>query len=141
MKKNLHHAEIDAFLDDLWEFPLIEEQQWNTWEKNHPSLVHNGLGDPLPSGFQVFLTSQGVDQEEFQRLIANVVEVVFSSFYGAADDASSWDYLKAVLKIADQTGISPPPLGVFLTSRFADRFGWGRKITPAERKEWRALEY
>src|SRR6266581_2645942 len=82
----LHHIEIELFLEDLWEFPLIESDRWDQWEQGHPPLVHTALGDDWPVGFEDFLGSRKLKQQEFRYLIENVTEIVFGSFYGATDN-------------------------------------------------------
>ena len=139
-RHNLRHPAIDAFLDDLWEFPIVEHQTWDDWEKHHPALVQTALGDPWPAGFEAFLKAQGTQPDEFRHLLGYVVEIVFSSFYVAADDDSSFGYLSEVLKIAANSGINPPPFEVLSGSRFADRGGWGTQMTTTERNAWRVLK-
>jgi hypothetical protein len=137
--QNLHHSEIDAFLDDLWEFPLITSERWDEWEKNHPPLVETALGNAWPIGFEDYLETQGARPEEFRRLISSVAEIVFSSFYGAADDAFSLKCLSEVLKMAQDRAVEPPPPAGFSQSRFVDGAGWGNPITPSVRDSWRAF--
>lgn len=138
-KFELHHVEIDAFLDDLWEFPLVDERRWNEWEQGHPQLVGAALGDAWPAGFKEFLNAHHIDPESFRELLSNVAEIVFGSFYGAAEDVPSMEYLLAVLKVAEQSGIRPPPSRCFADSRFAHCHGWGKKLTAPERDAWRVL--
>ena len=138
-KHNLRHPLIDSFLDDLWEFPVVGSERWDDWENNHPELVGTGLGDPWPTGFEAFLNAQAIDLEQFRHLISSVVEIVFSSFYGASDNNFSLKCLSEVLKMVNVCGINPPPAEVFRGSRFADRAGWGNQMTVTERDAWRAV--
>ena len=133
----MRRPEIDAFLDDLWEFPIIDHHRWDEWEKRHPALVNTALGDPWPAGFEEFLNARGMSAKEFRSLIGDVVEIVFSSFYGAADDVSSLKFLSRVLNTAEVAGVHLPSLEVFGGSRFVDRGGWGKQLTLAERNAWR----
>jgi hypothetical protein len=135
----LVHVEIDKFLDDLWVFPLVDSDRWDQWENAHPTLVHVGLGDLWPDEFEKWLTTHHVDPQHFRRLLGNVVEVVFSSFYGAADDKLSLEYLLEVLAIVAEVGVNPPPLAKFGCSLFVDGHGWGRRLSAEERDGWREI--
>jgi hypothetical protein len=121
----LDHPVIDAFLDYLW-------------EENHPLLVHVALGDEYPGWFAEFLEENGIPADEFRQLLASVAEIVFGSFYAAADDRGSLKDLNNVLNIVQEYGISPPPLKRFADSRFCDGHGWGLPLTRIVRDEWRA---
>jgi hypothetical protein len=128
---------IDKFLDDLWEFPLAYGQRWAEWEEHHSELVYSGLGDPLPVGLEPVLKARGIDPGEFHRFVSDVMEIVFSSFYGAADSDFSYKCLAAVIEVTRREGIELPPLGRFSGSKFADRAGWGEPIAQEERDAWR----
>jgi hypothetical protein len=138
-KSGLHHREIDAFVEDLWEFPIVDHHRWDEWENHHPPLVNTALGDPWPSGFDEFLISREMNPIEFRRLLGDVADIVFSSFYGAADDLFSLACLSRVLQVTTDVGVVPPLLAVFEGSRFTDRGGWGKRTTIVERDTWRAV--
>ena len=140
-KLGLQHVEIERLLDDLWEFPVDNvRERWDEWEHGHPVLLYVGLGDAWPEGFEEFLRSNNVDPDDFRPLITGVVEVVFSSFYAAADDKESMEHLRNVLTIVTAVGVEPRPLERFASSRFADGHGWGKPLTITERDEWRGTE-
>jgi hypothetical protein len=139
-KNDLAHPAISSFLDDLWEFPVIDSERWNEWESNHPELVLAALGDKWPQAFGTFLVAHGVGAVEFRTLLQNLVEIVFSSFYGAADDYQSYECLRKVVVITTEDGADLPPLAPFQISLFADRGEWGRQLTVAERDSWRQLK-
>jgi hypothetical protein len=133
----LRHRAIDDFLNDLWEFPIIDNDRWENWEKNHPELVATALGAEFSDEFAEFLKNRGQRPEEFRSLISSVVEIVFSSFYGAADNALSMRFLRDVQHKAHELGIVVPPPAIFSQSLLADKSGWGRLITADTRDAWR----
>jgi hypothetical protein len=136
--RGLDHPVITEFLDDLWRFPVISDlKEFGQWERSHPPLVYVGLGDEFPVDFEVFLAESHVSPIEFRELLGCVVQIVFSSFYGASDNANASRFLNRVLEITKGYGVSPPPIERFSASRFADRHGWGNRLSPAERDSWR----
>jgi hypothetical protein len=142
--KGLRHLSINAFIDDLWEFPIVEHDRWEDWKNNHPPhppLVSTALGDPWPAGFEGFLRAQAVSATEFRRLTSSLAEIVFSSFYGAADDDFSLKCLMDVLTMASDCGINPPPAGAFSASQFIDRGGWGKPMTATDRDAGRSIKW
>jgi hypothetical protein len=135
----IDHPAVGAFLDHLWAFPAISGyEEFRPWEKNHPSLIHVALGDEYPRWFREFLESTGIPADEFRELIGNVVEIIFGSFYGAADNRGSLKCLRKVVSIVRKHGITAPPRKRFANSRFRDGCGWGIPLTMLERDKWRA---
>jgi hypothetical protein len=139
--RKIDHPAITAFLDDLWEFPIISNPvQFGKWQESHPTLVAVALGDDYPIEFEEFLVENLVSPVEFRDLLANVVEIIFSSFYVASDNGVALQFLDSVLTIVRKHGVISPPKERFAASRFCDRHGWGQPLTPLERDIWRAEE-
>lgn len=138
-KCELVHPAIAALLNDLWEFPVVDELRWDEWEDNHPDLIGVALGDDWPPSFESFLADRSVDPLRFRELLENLVEIVFGSFYAAAEDEASFQHLGKVMEIVGASGIPAPPFVYFAESRFTDRGGWGKQMTTVERDAWRNL--
>lgn len=133
----LQHIEIDKFVDDLWEYPVIIYHKWADWEDGHPGLYHAAYGETWPAGFESFLESKGVNPKEFRELIWDVVAIVSTSFYAASDNHASCLHLRKLIKSVAAAGVAPLSSRLFVESRFADRNGMGKNITAAQRNEWR----
>jgi len=135
----LHSPSIQSFLDYMWEWPLrMTPAELTEWESRRTDLVETGLGDPVPDDVRAVLQKRGIDESEFQSLVESTVEIIFGSFYGAAEDERSLAYLTQVVSICARRGIRPPPLSVFAASRFEDRDGWGHDLSIQEGDRWRA---
>ena len=80
---------------------------------------------------------QNFSATEFRQLLANVVEIIYGSFYAAADNQGSLRHLEAVLQYAAQHGVQPPAASLFINSLFVDEHGWGKKLSEEERDAWR----
>lgn len=149
-KFGLHHPAITAYLDDLWEYPLVDQSRWSQWYNNHPALVETAtqfdMGYELeeinwPNGFVEFLRSHGKEPDRFLLLIGSITEIVFGSFYSAVVEQDSWERLCQALKITEAAGIVTPPASAFQASLVGDDHGWGKRITKEQRDSWRGLEW
>jgi hypothetical protein len=122
----------------MWEWPLnIGQGDFEAWEAQQPELVEMGLGYEMPADVSAVLQTQRVDQVEFRSLVEAIVEIIYYSFYAAADNEVSLNYLSQVFLICRQRGVQPPPLEVFAQSRFNDGHGWGAPLSMEQRDCWR----
>lgn len=137
--KGLTGPPFNVFLNHLWEVPVTDS--FPKWEGQYNDLLAFGLGDPLPPEMVPMLRDAGVSEELFRRLIGNTIEIVYGSLYAASDNSGSLRQLSDVLLMCQAAGISPPPLRWFATSRFTQRQGWGKKLSPQQRDEWRFTDY
>jgi uncharacterized protein (DUF433 family) len=137
----LAHAELSAFVDYLWEFPVVisncTPETFVQWEQGGPSLLDVRPSDPLPPGIEAAVLRAGLSPQEFRDLLFHVVQIVWGSFYAASDDFGSLSHLKNVIRITRAAGVFPPDYALYSSSRFADGGGWGARMTPEQRDEWR----
>jgi hypothetical protein len=130
--------ELTEFFDYLWEFPTIHGPDiFALWERKHPVLVDVGLGAAFPDDFAVRLQAARIESPTFRTLLEHTVEIIFGSFYGAADNQGALTHLQYVLEVTDQSDRIMPLLPLFAHSRFADGHGWGNHLSMAERDAWR----
>jgi hypothetical protein len=137
--KGLRHPMISDFINHMWELPCAKS--FTKWESQACEFVHVGLGDPFPPEIVDLLRTVTVTEEEFRGLVESVVEIIYSSAYGASDDARSLKYLGRVLFITASVGVTPPPARSFLISLFDVRHGWGPRLEANERDIWRYRAY
>ncbi len=137
--KSLAGPQFTAFFDHLWELPAVDS--FPDWESHHDDLLAFGLGDPLPLDVAPSLRSASVPEDVFRQLIEHTVEVIYGSAYGASDDAGSLHELAEVLRICQAAGVPAPPARLFAGSLFADRHGWGVRLSPQQRDHWRFAAY
>ena len=137
---NSHNIEsilIDEFLSYLWQWPLINgPDEFEPWESKRPELVNYGLGDPASIQLIELLDASGIDESEFRDIISGIVEILWGSFWGKAEDEVSYNCLQNVLKAAKPTTL--PPITPFKFSLFKDGSGWGVQITKTDRDFWRS---
>lgn len=137
--KGLRHPMIDEFLDRMWEVPCIESLP--DWESRPCALVHAGLGDSFASEFADLFERDKRLEREFRELLESTVEIIYCSAYGKGDDEGSLRFLDEALGICAKAGVTPPPTQGFAGSLFAEREGWGKRLSTEERDEWRLRAY
>lgn len=133
--KALAAPSLTKFFDHMWALPVADS--FPDWEEDNEELVAYGLGDPLPPEISPLLRAAQVPEELFLNLVGATIEIVYSSAYGASDDSGSLKYLHEVLCITSAAGVTPPPARLFLDSLFADKHGWGNRISLQQRDQWR----
>lgn len=129
-----------VFLDYLWDFPIVDGPlSFRAWERQQPDLVTVGLGGDIPSTYLVWLHDAGISSDTFQRLVEHTVEIIYSSFYAAADNEEAHLHLQHILMITEQSEHISELLTYFSQSRFIDGQGWGIPLSEIKRDEWRTL--
>jgi hypothetical protein len=138
-RRGLDHPDIAAYLDYLWRFIGMpgSAEAFGQWTADEPPLVEAGLGGEYPPGFEAFLAARGVSEQEFRRALCYATEVVFSSFYRAADDPGSRRFVDELAGLVAPLGVGFPDTRQFARSRWSDDWGWGAIPSTEELTEWR----
>jgi hypothetical protein len=132
--------EITVLLDYLWELPILDgSSAFRAWESRQPDLVTVGLGGDFPDSCLAWLDAADINASEFRQLLEHTVEIVYGNFYGAAADEEALMHLQHILTISKQATRIAPLLSQLTRSRFADRQGWGNRVSAPERNVWRTL--
>lgn len=138
-RRGLNHAEIDRFVEHLWAFIAMPQGRgvFGSWTSNEPLLLHAGLGDGLPPGFDLVLRAADVPEDEFLEVLSCTTEVFYSSMYGAADEPGSQRFLSGLATIAESIGVEWPDMRCFSRFKWSDGHGWGRRPSAQELFAWR----
>lgn len=135
-ERQLEGRLLVEFSDHLWKWPLIDgPDQFDPWEKSRPELVNFGLGDEASNELASVLESASLEESEFRQIVEGVVEILWASFWGAAEDELSIQALQTVIKRSNMSHL--PSLTPFKFSRFSDGNGWGEKISLQDCEFWR----
>jgi hypothetical protein len=94
-RRGLNHPDIDRFVEHLWEFIALPPGGvgFDHWVKREPPLTFVGLGDGLSPEFDSVIRAAGVSAAEFRQALSCTTEVLYSTMYGAADEAGSRQYI------------------------------------------------
>ena len=124
------------FSEYLWKWPLIDgPDQFEPWEKSRTELVNIGLGASINSEIKSQLIQAGIDEDTFIDIVSGVVEILWSSFWGATENELSHQTLCNVIR--DSKIEELPPLTPFKFSRYSEGNGWGVKISLEDCEYWK----
>jgi len=135
-EKNIHATCVSELLDHLWEWPLIDgPDQFEPWEAARPMLVDYGLSGNASEPLKSLLMEASVSEAMFSSIVGSLIEILWGSFWGAAEDEVSYQCFRRVLMTCDVSKL--PPLTPFRFSLFSEGSGWGPKLTKEDRDFWR----
>ena len=135
-EKNIHATWVSESLDYLWEWPLIDgPDQFESWEAARPMLVDYGLSGNASEPLKDSLMEANVSEAMFSRIVCSLIEILWGSFWGAAEDEASYQCFRTVLTTCNVSEL--PPLTPFRFSLFSEGSGWGLRLTKKDRDFWR----
>ena len=129
---------IDEFLDYLWKWPFVSngEIDFSDWEKRRPWLVDIGLGEPLGDSLSS-LNYANIKESSFRVVVSSVVEILWGSFWGEAEDELSLNCLSELIQATNPNSL--PAVTPFKISKFKDNNGWGNSLTNEDVDFWRTF--
>ena len=130
---NIRNKDTVEFLNFMWELPIVVD--FEQWETNRPVLVNFGLGDEISESMAEALELSSADQSNFRAVVSGTVEILWSSFWGAAEDEVSNQALNSVIQSSRLKYY--PVLTPFKFSTFVEGDGWGKPISTQDRDFWR----
>ncbi|HDM8193799.1 TPA: hypothetical protein P0E30_005274, partial [Vibrio harveyi] len=84
---------------------------------------------------QLSLAQNGIGESQFRTIVGGVTDILWGSFWGAAENEQSMAALESVISAS---GIEQlPVLTPFKFSLFSQNEGWGDKVTPQDLEFWR----
>jgi hypothetical protein len=135
-ENDLNILAVTELLDHMWKWPLIDgPDQFEPWESQRPLLIDCGLGDDFPDDLIAILAQRNISESKFRTVIEGVTEILWSSFWGAAENEASINDLEKVLLVTNVQKL--PTLTPFKFSLFSDKDGWGSSLTAEDRDFWR----
>jgi len=138
-ENKINHNEISVFVDYLWEWPIIKDSSdFIPWESSKPELIHFGLGEAISKELKQALDQSKIQEKKFRELVSGVVEILWSSFWGASEQELSLKSLRTVLL---ETGFDNfPPIEPFSISKFNQNSGWGMNLSKKDYSIWRNIK-
>jgi hypothetical protein len=128
--------QVRELSDYLWQWPLVDgPDQFEPWESSRTELVNYGLGDEASPEVLFSLEEAKIDEFRFRNIVNGLVEILWGSFWGAAENELSLKALSTVLSSSKLEKL--PTITPFKFSLYSDMGGWGEKITKEDRDFWR----
>ncbi len=125
--------DTDTFFEYLWEWPVVND--FDSWEQQRPFLVNFALGDEATEELIEEIKSAGIEESVFRTIISGPVEILWGSFWGAAEDDLSLTDLNNTIEASRLPTL--PILTPFKFSRFDTNDGWGEQLSKQDRDFWR----
>lgn len=135
-ENKIEFEQIKDLSDYLWQWPLIDgPDQFKSWESSRPELVNYALGDEASTYILSALSAINIEESRFRNVVGGLVEILWSSFWGAAENELSLKSLSNVLSSSQLEKF--PTLTPFKFSLYSDMNGWGKKVEKEDRDFWR----
>ncbi|GHZ29835.1 hypothetical protein VCSRO29_3470 [Vibrio cholerae] len=119
--------ENQDFLDHLWSWFLVDgPDEFEPWESKRTTLVNCGLGDEFPEGLLHSLAQNGVGESQFRTIVGGTTDILWGSFWGAAENELS---MAALENVISASGLEQfPVLTPFKFSLFSQNGCWVKKL-------------
>ena len=131
--KNIRTKDTEEYLNYMWEWPVVVD--FDSWESNRPFLVNYALGDVPSTELMLQLETIGLSESLFRNVVSGPVEILWGSFWGAAENDSSHNVLAETIRSSGLEQL--PVLTPFKFSVFNKDDGWGKPVTKEDRDFWR----
>ncbi len=128
-------------MEHLWAWPTVWHETFDAWHAFDSDVVAAALGDPLPERLTEKCRRLGIAPSQLYELLEHVVEIVYGSLFGRADDKGSLSHLQDIERLVAKQGVELPPADRFSRSRYDDRDGWGPLMKQEEVNQWRRAEW
>lgn len=133
-ERHLNWPGHDLFFDLMWQLPVSEDlAAWDARAKQDDTIAF-AMGDECQAPFLRSIETCALTEAEVRTLFACVLEVAYSSFYSATDDAGSIEFLSRVFEMSRASISDPSDFGC---CRFDDAGGWGYAVSEQARDHWR----
>jgi hypothetical protein len=119
-RRGLDHPELAQYIEHMWGFAAAWQgggEGFDEWYFGRPDLAEAGLGYEYPEGFETYLATTGVSEQEFRAALMHTTEIVYSSLFSVADNAGSLQDLEGLAGIALAAGAVWPDLSAFAGAR------------------------
>lgn len=128
---------IPDFLDLMWTLPTENDlADWDVRAQADPVAAF-GLGLACSAEVANSVSSCGIAEADFRRIIEALLEIVYSSLYAATNLGAGHEFLSLVLKETASKEGSLPPAEIFRSCGANEGHGWGAAVSPGTRDTWR----
>jgi hypothetical protein len=134
----LDHPALQRFIDYHWGYLVVDAAETRqSGNRENVELLDIAMEFDYPDGFEDFLSSKGVDAEEFSLLLVSTYDIMDGSTFAATDNTGSLKDLATIFAIMEKHRVAIPTPSLFKSSPWKDNDGRGFALTPAAVKQWR----
>jgi hypothetical protein len=135
----IEDADTTAVLDHMWQFMTVTPeifQGWYDWQP--PALLAAEADEPVPSSAAAECSRHGASPDDLATMLADVVNIVYDSPFGALDLSRSMTRLRDLAAVAARSDVALPDAAHFGHLNTFQRHGWGNPASPAQVAKLRA---
>jgi hypothetical protein len=137
-KRELRDGHLEGLLSHLWEWPTVGPDTFNEWEQWTSPALEFGLGaGTFPSEMKTSWADAGLTEGDARTLLRSLVEIVYGHLFAAIERGRVLSDFHIVRQFLECDGIPLRPPAAFSDSPVADMHGWGFRLDPQRRDEWR----
>lgn len=137
----VHRLADDAVadvLEHMWEWPTVKPNTFRPWFDFHSDELQAAEAEePLPRRIALACLERGAPSEDLAALLANIVNIVYESLFGALDLDLSLARLRNIEVVAARSGLRLPAAQRFASLKAEDMHGWGIPVSAMQVADWR----
>jgi hypothetical protein len=131
-------AGVDGVVEHLWQWLTVQPDTFMRWyDFDSDELQAAEAETPLPQRVALACDERSASAEDLAALLANVVNIVYDSLFGALDLRLSLARLRTIEVVAARSGVRLPAGQRFTGLAAQDRGGWGHPVSALQVASWR----
>jgi len=129
---------VAELLEHMWQWPAVTPDTFGAWyDFDSEALQAAEAQEPLPPHVAVACQQRGACAADLAVMLADIVNIVYDSLFGALDLTLSMARLRSIEDVACRTGLSLPAARRFSSFQARDMHGWGFPVSATQVADWR----
>jgi hypothetical protein len=129
---------VSDVLEHMWQWPTVEPDTFRAWyDFDSDALEAAEAEESLPTRIALACQERAAPAADLAALLADVVNIVYDSLFGALDLSLSLARLRNIEVVAARSGIRLPAAPRFSSLRAEDKHGWGVPVSAMQVADWR----
>jgi hypothetical protein len=134
----LADAAVDGVLEHMWQWPTVTPDTFRSWFDFYSDELQAAEAEgPLPRRVALACQEHAASAEDLAAMLANVVNIVYDSLFGALDLSLSLGRLRTIEVVAARSGVRFPAAQRFSSPKAEVRHGWGDPVSAMKVADWR----
>jgi hypothetical protein len=140
-RAGLSHPEIDAWLDHLWRWSVVNPTVFDAWYGARPVLVDIEQTGKLPQQFVGWSERASIPAEHLRTMVFAVTDIIYANLFGGIQWKYPEESLDAIADILGHYELGLPPPECLPSSARSDKHGWGLSVDEATLAKIRGLNW